>query len=108
MKLLGIWLLLINAAGYVLMGEDKRRALLKTRRIPERVLLLVAAAGGSLGVLLGMLSYHQDAAQKVLSRRAGDTAGPASPGGGADPSDIRRKTAGCPSSKGIPLFMKKF
>lgn len=67
MKLLGIWLLLINAAGYVLMGEDKRRALLKTRRIPERVLLLVAAAGGSLGVLLGMLSYHHKTRHKKFS-----------------------------------------
>ena len=64
MKLLGIWLLLINAAGYVLMGEDKRRALLKTRRIPERALLLAAAAGGSLGVLLGMLSYHHKTRHK--------------------------------------------
>ena len=66
MKLLGIWLLLINAAGYVLMGEDKRRALLKARRIPERVLLLVAAVGGSLGVLLGMLSYHHKTRHKAF------------------------------------------
>ena len=67
MKLLGIWLLIINAAGYVLMGEDKRRALLKARRIPERVLLLAAAAGGSLGVLLGMMTYHHKTLHKKFS-----------------------------------------
>ncbi len=67
MKLLGIWLLLINAAGYVLMGEDKRRALVKTRRIPERVLLLAAAAGGSLGVLLGMTTYHHKTLHKKFT-----------------------------------------
>ena len=66
MKLLGIWLLIANAAGYVLMGEDKRRALLKARRVPERALLLAAAAGGSLGVLLGMLSYHHKTRHKAF------------------------------------------
>ena len=67
MKILGIWLLVINAAGYVLMGEDKRRALVKARRIPEKALLLAAAAGGSLGVLLGMLSYHHKTRHKAFS-----------------------------------------
>lgn len=58
MKLLHIYLLLINAAGFVLMHLDKHRAKNNLWRIPERVLLAVAFFGGSLGSLLGMYSAH--------------------------------------------------
>ena len=58
MKPLLIYLLLINAAGALLMLADKHRAKNNLWRIPERVLLLVAFFGGSLGSLLGMYGFH--------------------------------------------------
>ena len=58
MKPLLIYLLLVNAAGVLLMLIDKHKAKKNLWRIPERVLLLVAACGGSLGSLLGMYGFH--------------------------------------------------
>ena len=58
MSPLGIWILLANLAGFILMGEDKRRAIAGQRRIPEKALLLIAAAGGAMGALAGMVSYN--------------------------------------------------
>ena len=54
-KLLGYYLLIINAAGFLIMCVDKLLAKKEARRVPERTLLLIAAIGGSLGSLLGML-----------------------------------------------------
>ena len=58
MKPLLIYLVLINLAGYLLMGADKKRAREGRRRIRERTLLLIAAAGGAAGVALGMLDHR--------------------------------------------------
>lgn len=52
------YLLLINLAAFVLMGEDKRRSRTGAWRVPERTLLLSAALGGSLGALCGMVSWR--------------------------------------------------
>ena len=57
-KLLLYYLLLINAAGLVIMCLDKLFAKKGVRRVPERTLLLIAAIGGSPGSLLGMLIAH--------------------------------------------------
>lgn len=54
MKLLLIYLLLINATGFLLMIADKHKAKKNLWRIPEKTLFLVAALGGSLGCLGGM------------------------------------------------------
>ena len=43
------WLLLMSAVTFFLMGWDKHLARCRRRRIPERVLLGWAAAGGALG-----------------------------------------------------------
>lgn len=53
-----LYLILINAAGFVFMLTDKYKAQNKLRRTPEAVLLLVAAIGGSLGSLLGMYAVR--------------------------------------------------
>ena len=47
------WLLLMSAVTFFLMGWDKHLARCRRRRIPERVLLSWAAAGGALGGVLG-------------------------------------------------------
>ena len=54
MELLILYLIIMNAAGFLLMLTDKYRAKNKLWRIPEATLLLVAAIGGSVGSLLGM------------------------------------------------------
>ncbi|MBR7123108.1 MAG: DUF1294 domain-containing protein [Oscillospiraceae bacterium] len=54
MKPLYLYLLLINAAAFVLMLYDKHKAKKKLWRIPEATLMLTAVAGGSLGIVFGM------------------------------------------------------
>ena len=58
MKLIWIYLLIVNAAGFLLMLTDKGKAKKNLRRIPEKVLMGVALAGGSLGTLAGMKCAH--------------------------------------------------
>ena len=52
------WLILVNIAAFILYGYDKSCAKKKTRRIPERTLLLWAWLGGSIGAFLGMNIFH--------------------------------------------------
>lgn len=52
------YLLLINAAGFLIMRSDKRRAVKKMWRIPERSLMSLVALGGSAGVFLGMVTFR--------------------------------------------------
>jgi len=54
MKLLPVYLLIVNALGFLLMLIDKDKARKNLWRIPERVLFTTALLGGSLGVLSGM------------------------------------------------------
>ena len=58
MKLLLIYLLIINAAGFTLMLVDKWKAKKNRWRIPEATLMGVAALGGSIGALLGMYTVR--------------------------------------------------
>ena len=54
LKLVLLYLLIMNALGLLLMHADKRKARRGQWRIPEATLMGVAALGGSLGSLLGM------------------------------------------------------
>ena len=58
MKYLLLYLLLINAAGLVLMLADKIRARNGAWRISELTLMLTAALGGSVGVHMGMYLFR--------------------------------------------------
>ena len=53
-----IYLSIINALGLVLMLVDKQKARNGDWRIPEALLMGVAALGGSLGSWLGMYLFH--------------------------------------------------
>ena len=57
MKLLLYYLLIINAAGFLLMLVDKWKAKKNRWRVRESTLLLVAALGGSVGSLAGMYLF---------------------------------------------------
>ena len=58
MKLLSFYLLIINAAGFLLMLVDKWKAQKNRWRVRESTLLLIAALGGSVGSLLGMYLFR--------------------------------------------------
>ena len=58
MKYFFLYLLLINAAAYLLMLIDKQKARKNRWRIPENTLILSAALGGSIGALAGMYTFR--------------------------------------------------
>ena len=53
-----IYLLIINAAGFLLMLIDKIKAKKNRWRIPEATLFLIAAIGGSIGSIVGMYTVR--------------------------------------------------
>ena len=58
MKLFLLYLLLINAAAFLLMLADKEKARNYRWRIPERTLFGSALLGGSIGALAGMYLFR--------------------------------------------------
>jgi len=52
------YILLMSIVGFALMGIDKRRAIKKAWRIPERTLILQAFLGGGIGSLIGMYFFR--------------------------------------------------
>lgn len=53
-----IYFIILNILGFVTMGIDKKRAINRGWRIPERTLLLIAFIGGALGSFLGMYIFR--------------------------------------------------
>ena len=58
MKYFLLYLLLINAAAFLLMLVDKIKAKKNRWRIPERTLFGSALLGGSIGAILGMYTFR--------------------------------------------------
>ena len=61
--ILAIWLVLVNLATFCAFGLDKWKAKRKekketVRRIPEKTLFILTAAGGSVGALLAMRVFR--------------------------------------------------
>jgi len=58
LKMFFVYVLVINAAAFILYGVDKKRAVKRQWRIPENTLLGIALLGGSLGAILGMYVFR--------------------------------------------------
>ena len=52
------YFLVMNILGLLVMAVDKRRAVKKKWRIPEKQLFLVSLLGGSIGTLAGMYLFR--------------------------------------------------
>lgn len=57
-KLILLYLLIINAIGFLLMLADKRKARKNLWRIPEATLFTAAFFGGTIGCLVGMYTVR--------------------------------------------------
>lgn len=53
-----VYVIIINIAGFSLMGIDKAKARRKSWRIPEARLFLTALLGGSVGSIAGMYVFR--------------------------------------------------
>lgn len=53
-----IYILIMNAIGFCLMGLDKHRACIRQWRVPEKILFGAALQGGSAGAWAGMYVFH--------------------------------------------------
>ena len=53
-----VYLIIINALGFILMLVDKRKAKKNLWRIPEATLFSLALLGGSVGILCGMYTVR--------------------------------------------------
>ena len=58
MKFALIYLLIVNAVGFLLMLADKRKAQQNLWRIPEATLFTAALIGGSVGCIAGMYTFR--------------------------------------------------
>ena len=52
------YLVIMNIAGFAVMGADKSKAKKGAWRIPEKTLFIVSAVGGSIGTLAGMYAFR--------------------------------------------------
>lgn len=58
MKILFLYLFIINVIAFFIVGIDKRKSIMKKYRIPERTIFLFSLFGGSFGTLIGMFIFH--------------------------------------------------
>lgn len=57
-RVAAVYLLVLNIIGFAVMGIDKNRARKNKWRIKEKTLFFIAAIGGCVGSILGMLIFH--------------------------------------------------
>ncbi len=53
-----IYLIIINLAGFLVMGLDKHKAKMGNRRIPENTLFGFTILGGGIGTIAGMYVFR--------------------------------------------------
>lgn len=52
------WIMFMSIWAFAAMGYDKRQAIKKRKRIPERNLWMLALIGGGIGAYIGMLIFR--------------------------------------------------
>ncbi len=58
-QILILYFLIINAAGFLVMGIDKRRSRIRRKwRISEAAMFTIAVFGGAIGCIGGMYTFH--------------------------------------------------
>ena len=57
-SVLSVWLIIMSAVLFIMMGADKKRARRRAYRIPEARLFLFAVLGGAVGGTLGMVVFR--------------------------------------------------
>ncbi len=57
-KIIVGYLIIINIIGFFIMAVDKKRAINKQWRIPEKTLFMCSLLGGSIGTWAGMYAFH--------------------------------------------------
>ena len=67
MQYLWYYLILINAAAFLLMRADKQKARRRQWRIPEAALFGSAVLGGSLGATIGMIMFAHKTKKPLFS-----------------------------------------
>lgn len=74
LDLLWIYLSIVNAASFLLMGFDKLSAKLDSERVPEMWFFLAFLAGGFGGTVLGMFAFHHKISKPSFQLKAGAAA----------------------------------
>lgn len=63
-NILILYIIIINLTGLFIMMLDKRKAIRRRRRVPEKKLFLIALLFGSVGMLVGMYLFHHKTRHK--------------------------------------------
>jgi uncharacterized membrane protein YsdA (DUF1294 family) len=56
--IIAVYILIVNIAGFSLMGIDKAKAKSHAWRIPEKTLFIASLIGGSVGTWIGMYFFR--------------------------------------------------
>ena len=64
-----IYLILVNLIAFLMYGMDKWNAIKGLQRIPEKTLLGIAAAGGSVGAYAGMQFFRHKTRKNHCKRQ---------------------------------------
>ena len=65
--MLNLYFIILNIAGFILMGVDKFLAIRHMYRISEKCLLLTALFGGALGSTIAMYLFHHKTLHKQFA-----------------------------------------
>jgi uncharacterized membrane protein YsdA (DUF1294 family) len=63
------WIVAVSAITLLAFGYDKGIAGSSAMRVPEKVLLALTAAGGTLGALVGMQAFHHKTVKETFRRK---------------------------------------